>query len=142
MTTPARKTIFWVHPFCLQLPETCETAGTPALFIWDNDFFQSYGLSLKRLVFIYETLLEMPVTIIAGNTAAILAAHDADTIVTWAHHDDRLNILMRQIEDHGCQITRLPIPAFATLPEGRRFTRFFQYWNKAQKQLLCRHGHS
>ena len=42
------------------------------LFIWDDAYFKKRNYSLKRLVFIYETLTTMPVEIVHGKTLDIV----------------------------------------------------------------------
>ena len=39
-----------------------------AIHIWDDAYYRMQRYSFKRLVFIYETLLELPLEIIHGNT--------------------------------------------------------------------------
>ena len=51
------------HPVFSAAPSVCE-----AVFVWDDAYLQHAHYSLKRLVFLYETLCELPVTIIRGHT--------------------------------------------------------------------------
>ena len=47
-------------------------ANSKAVFIWDDAFFKRRCYSLKRLVFIYETLCSMPIEIYYGDTKNII----------------------------------------------------------------------
>ena len=59
------KEIIWVHEKALNSNLLADIDDNKkALFIWDNSYFQSRSYTLKRLVFIYETLCQLPVEII------------------------------------------------------------------------------
>jgi len=57
-------------------------AETKAVFIWDDAYFKQRGYSLKRLVFIYETLCSMPVDIIYGTTSDVIKTIAPTKIIT------------------------------------------------------------
>ena len=66
-----KKPIIWVHGDCLSRnnPTFKRYPNIPALSIWDDPLIEEWQLSLKRLTFIYECLLELPVEIRRGNVA-------------------------------------------------------------------------
>ena len=68
--------IVWVHGDCLSPrgPALLAHPGAPALWVWDDALLAEWGVSLKRVVFIYECLLELPVAIRRGDVAAELLA--------------------------------------------------------------------
>ena len=53
-----------------------------ALFIWDDAYFKKRNYSLKRLVFIYETLTTMPVEIVHGKTLDIVKEIAPKKVIT------------------------------------------------------------
>ena len=69
-----------------------------AVHIWDDEYYRTQRYSLKRLVFIYETLLELPLEIIHGNTLDILSKENLDHIVIPYCGDQALKNLFSKIE--------------------------------------------
>ena len=54
-----RNSLIWIHEDALRITHPVfklAPNGTEALFVWDNPYFQKLDYSLKRLVFIYESL--------------------------------------------------------------------------------------
>ena len=75
--------LLWVHDKALRFgSDFCEANESfKAIHIWDDEYYRTQRYSLKRLVFIYETLLELPLEIIHGNTLDILSKENLDHIV-------------------------------------------------------------
>jgi len=65
----SQKKIIWVHGDNLSPhnPVLRANPETPAIFIWDDALLKDWRISLKRITFIYECLLELPVTIRRGD---------------------------------------------------------------------------
>ena len=63
--------IVWIHADCLspEHPGLVVYPDAPAIFVWDDELLDRWQISLKRITFIYECLLELPVTIRRGNVA-------------------------------------------------------------------------
>ncbi|MEG4118028.1 hypothetical protein QUA43_11195, partial [Microcoleus sp. N9_B4] len=57
--------IIWLHGDCLspEGPAFQAHPEAPAIWVWDDALIDEWQLSLKRMVFIYECLLELPVVI-------------------------------------------------------------------------------
>jgi hypothetical protein len=55
------RSIVWIHADCLRRDCAAfrEYPAVPALFVWDDVVLRGYGLSLKRMVFLYECLLDL-----------------------------------------------------------------------------------
>ncbi len=84
----ANDVVIWIHGDCLapDSPALVRHAGAPAIWVWDDELLEEWQLSLKRIVFIYECLLELPVTIRRGNVAdevvRFAREHSAARVVT------------------------------------------------------------
>ncbi len=80
--------VLWIHGEALgpTNPALVAYPGAPAVFVFDRQLIAQAGLSLKRLGFIYECLLELPVTLRHGDVAeevlAFARRHRADGVAT------------------------------------------------------------
>ena len=117
-------TLFWMHDDCLT-PPPCD-----AIFIFDDDRLRAAGWGLKRLLFVYECLLELPVEILHGPTTAILKSLNRP-LVTVDSPDPSLRQIMTDLH-----IEVIPAPAFVNLPESVDLKRFSRYWKEAERVLL------
>jgi hypothetical protein len=113
------------------------------VFIWDTDYFSEAGYSLKRLVFIYETLSALPVDIYHGKMD--------DVIIRLIQEKSLTNIfipatpnpkLCAFIDFTSSQVPTHVIDdeAFVSLDRTPDLGRFFRYWNKAKKAALSYDG--
>jgi len=139
--------ILWIHGEALgpANPALLARPGQPAVFVFDDALIsgagamQSQGLSLKRLGFLYECLLELPVTIRRGDVAAEVLAfarrHDADGVVTTAAVDPRFAQLCAPITA-ALPLQVLPVEPFVDLGAGALppgdLRRFSRYWRRAE----------
>jgi hypothetical protein len=126
--------VVWVHEGCLspQGPALQAHPGAPALFVFDEDYLRREGYTLKRIGFLYECLLDLPVVIRKGDTVALLQAfaaeHGAQRIVTsqtvcpW--HQQVIAAVRAQA---------LPLPGLVEHPGPFELGRFSRFWNKAEK---------
>ena len=110
-----------------------------AVHIWDDEYYRRQGYSLKRLVFIYETLLELPLEIIHGNTLDILSKENLDHIVIPYSDDQALRNLFSKIEKIKT-VHYLFETSFVHLDRTVEFKRFFKYWNQAKKTAFLSNG--
>jgi hypothetical protein len=123
--------VVWLHEDSLRplLPDL------PAVFVFPSNL----DYSLKRIVFLYECLLELDCVIRRGDVAeqvlAFAREHHASSVITvrspspqWLAHCRRLqrDIRLEIIE---------PEP-FVELPEGTDLRRFARYWKRAEPRLL------
>lgn len=133
--------VVWVHGDCLSPsgPALCAHPGAPALFVWDDALVSAYGLSLKRIVFIYECLLELPVVIRRGDVAeellAFAAEHRADGVVTTASPSPRFRAICDRLA-HQLPVEVLPVAPFVTAPNGLDLKRFGRYWRAVEAAAL------
>ena len=108
-------------------------------FVWDEHYLHSMGYGAKRLVFIYETLCEMGVSIVKGRTATVLtryAAHQGyDTI--WV--PESVNPALQAIIEELRAELRVEVVADTPLVQFERppnLRRFFSYWKTAGPRLM------
>ncbi len=125
------------HPVFAEAPRGCS-----AWFIWDEDYLRTANYSFKRLTFIYETLVELPVEIVRGpylETLATLASHGGNTI--WV--PDTANIkLITVMEDLAkrYQVNVVEDTPFVHLRKEPDLKRFFRYWKSARKSAMSPSG--
>ncbi len=142
--TPAmalKNPVLWIHGEALgpANPALLAWPGRPAVFVFDDALIAAGGLSLKRLGFLYECLLELPVTIRRGDVAAevlaFAARHQADGVVTSAAVDPRFQQLGQAIAAR-LPLTVLPVEPFVALetgaPQPADLGRFSRYWRRAE----------
>ena len=116
--------LFWMHHDCLTAPPH------EAVYVFDDEQLRAAGWGLKRLMFVYECLLELPVEIRRGSTVAALLEFDRP-LVTVDSPDPWIREVIRQLE-----IEVLPAPTFVELKEPVDLKRFARYWKKAEALLL------
>lgn len=136
-------TLVWTHEDSLSPydPALAANPNSRAVFVWDDEALEAEGYSLKRIVFQYECLLEMPVEIHRGPTVDTLlqlaAAERATSLaVTWSVNP-RFAERLRLLE------ARFPVDVYAPPPfvpvqleaDLRRFARF---WKRAEPYAFRR----
>ena len=108
---------------------------TKAVFIWDDYYFKQRGYSLKRLVFIYETLCSMPVDIIYGTTGDVINMLAPKKIITSFTADLPIQKIFKDISKQF-ELEFVYQPSFSQIDDSFEFKRFFKYWNEARKSAL------
>ena len=135
--------VLWIHDEALgpTNPALVAHREAPALFVFDRELIETQRLSLKRLGFLYESLLELPVTLRHGDVAqevlSFASRHGADGVVTSAGVDPRFGLLREQIAAHLPVQVLEPEP-FVVLPEPVDLRRFSRYWRRAEPVLWGR----
>lgn len=151
-----QRPILWIHGEALgpANPALLTHPGRPAVFVFDSELLAGATattadpaalvlpepLSLKRLGFLYECLLELPVTIRCGPVArellAFAARHGADGVVTSEATDPRFARLAAAVAA-VLPLTVLPMPSF--VPPGPEqpgdLGRFGRYWRWAEPRV-------
>lgn len=129
--------VIWVHGDCLRPgnPALRARPDAPAIFCWDDELLREWRISFKRVLFIYECLLEMPVTIrrgdVAGEVAAFAAEHGATGVVTAFSPSPRFGLIAREIEK-SYPIEVLPEDPFLDYPGEFDLRRFSRFWRQAE----------
>ena len=129
--------IVWVHEEALgpANPALEDWPEMPALFVFDQTWIKQQRISRKRLGFLYECCLELPVTIRKGDVVKEVVAfahrHGADGVVTSGAVDPRLNRIAASI-DRELPLWILDGEPFVNLPRPPRLGRFSRYWREAE----------
>ena len=137
------KPVLWIHGEALGPTNQALLAHpeAPAVFVFDRQLIETQRLSLKRLGFLYECLLELPVTLRQGDVAqevlAFARRHGADGVVTSAAVDPRFAVLREQIAAQLPVQVLEPEP-FVALPQPLDLRRFSRYWRRAEPVLWGR----
>ena len=155
---PMQRPILWIHGEALGPANTALQAhpDRPAVFVFDAELLAGRGpttgdpatpepqpVSLKRIGFLYECLLELPVTLRHGDVAAeVLAfarAHGADGIVTSAGTDPRVAAICEVLEQELPVEVLEPEP-FVELDGPADLGRFSRYWRRAEREVWAAWG--
>ena len=129
--------ILWIHDEALgpANPTLRAWPEAPALFVFDSDWIRTERISRKRLGFLYEAALELPVTLRKGDVAAEVLAfaqrHGADGVVTSTAVDPRLQRIAQVIEAE-LPLQELEPDPFVDMPRPPRLGRFSRYWREAE----------
>lgn len=139
------KTVVWVHGDNLDPngPALQAHPDAPALWVWDDALLDEWKLSLKRIVFIYECLLELPVTIRRGDVAselrAFAAEHGATTIAVAASPSPRFAAICADLATTHT-VSVLPEAPFLAYTGYLDLRRFARYWRVAEQYVFAPAG--
>ncbi len=122
------------HPVFHAAPQ-----GVRAIYVWDDAYVERTGYSLKRLIFIYETLTGLEIDILRGNTRSILQEINP-SLVYIAHTNNPLLLEMIDSVREVLSVEMVADDAFVNLKNAIEFKRFFQYWRKAEKTVFLHDG--
>lgn len=112
--------------------------GSVAVFVWDEAYLQQMDYGFKRLLFIYETLLELDVRIVRGDlveSLGRLAREQGGRIRVPETPNPRLQQVVERLraEFEVDVIAEVPFVSMTREPDLRRF---FRYWNKARAAAM------
>ena len=109
-----QRPILWIHEEALGAnnPALQAWPEAPAVFVFDTHWIQEARISRKRLGFLYENALDLPVTLRKGNVAdevlAFARRHQADGVVSSSAVDPRLERIGEAID--ACLLYTSPSP--------------------------------
>ena len=132
-----RKPILWVHEEALgpANPALQYYPDAPGLFVFDDAWIQEQAISRKRIGFLYESALSLPLTLRRGDVASevlrFAQRHGADAVVTSAVVDPRLQRIAAAI-DRELPLWMLDPDPFVSLAKPPRLGRFSRYWREAE----------
>ena len=135
------KPIVWVHGDCLgpYNPVLQKYPDAPAIWVWDEALIEEWQLSLKRIAFIYECLLELPVVIRRGDVAQEILAfaqeHDANLVITANSPSPRFDDICNQMEG-SIAVEVLEVEPFFEYDGYIDLKRFSRYWKVAQNYIF------
>jgi deoxyribodipyrimidine photo-lyase len=123
--------VVWVHPYMLN-PAYLDS---PAIFVFDEAQINRDGWTLKRIQFLYECLLDLPVEIHRGGVVEAVrqfaARHGAEEVVSVRDPDPHVT---RQGDLLGVKWVE-PLQ-FVSIPARTDLKRFSRYWRAAEPALL------
>lgn len=134
--------LIWLHEEALRVTHpifSAAPAATRAIYVWDDAYLRQLDYSLKRLVFIYETLSELPVGILQGDTVRILKQIAPSILYVPATTKPHIASTIDQLKS----VTKVEIiqdEDFVTITKAGDLRRFFPYWNMAQKTASQKNG--
>jgi hypothetical protein len=134
--------LVWLHEEALRMTHPVFKVAlerTKAIYVWDDGYFRQANDSLKRLIFIYETLCELPVDIIHGNTLDVIRELAPPALYIPATNNPLIVNIIASLE------ATVPVKVvededFVAIKKPSEFHRFFQYWNKAKKTAFLHNG--
>lgn len=143
MNTNVNKTVIWVHGDSLSPynPAFEANPGVPAIFVWDDALLREWQISLKRIAFIYESVLELPETTIRRGDVAeqvvnFAKENEAGRIVTVESPSPRFPKICKAIAGNmpsGSRLEVLKIEPFVDYDGHIDLKRFSRYWRTVQK---------
>lgn len=133
--------IIWLHDEALRVSHPVFSVApkqAKAIYIWDDAYLRQSGYSLKRLVFVYETLCALPIEIIQGDTLTILLQLKASAIYIPNSQNPFFQSVIRELSKLTVQIVQ--DETFVIIPNDPDLRRFFHYWKKAEKTAFMVNG--
>ncbi len=131
------KRLFWLHDESLCVPRQANS-GDLLVFCWHPAYFEQQGWSLKRLVFIYESLCSLPVSIYAGEPSELLQAlkqqHPLSEILIQQPLDPLLTAQLENLSQAHA-VTFYPAPSMLDDSHIKPSKRFYTYWQQVAQQL-------
>ncbi len=136
-------TLVWIHEDSLSPrdPALLANPDAPAVFVWDDEAVDAEAYSLKRIVFQYECLVDMPVEIHRGPVLDTLLGmathHGADSIAVTRSVNPRFGALVKSLERHLPVIVHAPL-SFVPSQLNADLRRFARFWKRAEAYAFRR----
>jgi hypothetical protein len=113
--------------------------GTKAVYVWDDEYLRRANYSLKRLIFMYETLCDLPVDVIRGDTRSIVVAMTPAMLYVPATNNPSILSIFASIAP-AIPLNVVDDEIFAVMEKTSEARRFFQYWSKVEKSAFLLNG--
>ena len=135
--------LIWLHEDCLRASHNVfsHAPDAQAVFIWDDAHMAAMHFGLKRRVFIYESLCQLPVEIYVGDTVSALMrlADRGQEIVTGKSPNPALKNIMQALRE-TIKVSAIADDPFVQMDSPPDLRRFYKYWNKAKKHAFSYDG--
>lgn len=141
---PPTGSVVWVHGDNLNPYSAALQAlpNAPAVFVFDDALLEQWQISLKRIVFMYECLLELPVEVRRGDVASELMAfadeQGSQHIVTMTSPSPRFESLLRRLDSEDYAVHVMPEEPFLAAEDDYDMRRFSRFWRKAKKHVAAK----
>ena len=137
-----KNAIIWLHEKALSTNHpvfngSCKS--TRIIHIWDNGYLKKRNYSLKRLVFLYETLCSLPVQIIEGDTLEVLQSFEVEQILIPQTPDSYIREIVETLSIRKATL-EVPGTIFSATGLDEKMGRFFKYWKVAKKKAFLKDG--
>jgi hypothetical protein len=130
--------LIWLHDESLGLPADCQDTDL-VVYVWDSHYLDQQQWSLKRQIFIYETLCQLPVTIFQGDSCVVLTelCHQHCLIVICVQQalDPILQRLIDSVATQTNKVTQTPYPQLFSDSALKPSHRFHAYWKQVAPLL-------
>ncbi len=124
------KSVVWLHDDALRH----WYGDSPAVYVFDDEKLLRERWSLKRIGFIYECLLELPVEIRRGDPVVEVLdfqrSNGAEQVLAMQTPDPHLQEQMVRVK--ATQVPEIPFVELSGKVDLKRFSR---YWAKAERAL-------
>lgn len=129
--------LIWLHPDCLAAdnPAYLKYPQANALFVFDQEEIEAEQWTLKRIAFLYETLIELPTEIERGDVVAMLLQQKPAKIVTVESMNPRFRTQLQQLEA-VVPVEVLPAVAFVDYRGSLDLKRFSRYWKRVEPVIF------
>jgi hypothetical protein len=134
--------LIWLHEEALRVTHPVFRAapeGTRAIYVWDEEYLRQLDYSLKRLVFMYETLCELHVEILRGDNVSIIKQIAPSILYIPATTKPHIEATISKIKSVA-NVEMIHDENFVTITKSADIRRFFPYWNMAQKTAFQKNG--
>lgn len=127
------RSVVWVHEDMLRAnhPIFVKYPTAPAAWVWDDVDLRRSPMSMKRIIFRYQAIEEMPVSILRGDSVAELlkfaAENGADRIATAESANPRVRFLLDRLAE-SISVDRLPEREFRDYEGQLDIRNFARYW--------------
>jgi hypothetical protein len=142
--TKLDKVVVWVHSDCLNRKGAALVAypDAPALWVWDDALLRDWHIALHHSRFIYECLLELPVTIRRGNVVSELLhfaiTHGATRVATTSTDNPGFLEICRELQANGLTVEIFEDLLMLTPERAKSFDLnvFSSLWQQASQPVF------
>jgi len=134
------KPLLWIHQESLGPANPLWRAWpeAPGLFVFDRGYIEHGQIGLKRLGFIYESLLELPLVLRNGDPVLEIQAFakrcGCDGVLTQAPLDPHLKRIIAALQQQ-LPVVEVACDPFVDLPSPPQLQRFTKFWKLAEPLL-------
>ena len=134
------KPLLWIHQESLGPANPLWRAWpeAPGLFVFDRGCIEDGQIGLKRLGFVYESLLELPLVLRNGDPVLEIQAFakrcGCDGVLTQAPLDPHLKRIIAALQQQ-LPVVEVAYEPFVDLPSPPQLQRFTKFWKLAEPLL-------
>ncbi|MCP9924887.1 hypothetical protein KBY79_06615 [Synechococcus lacustris C3-12m-Tous] len=134
------KPLLWIHQESLGPANPLWRAWpeAPGLFVFDRGCIEDGQIGLKRLGFVYESLLELPLVLRNGDPVLEIQAFakrcGCDGVLTQAPLDPHLKSIIAALQQQ-LPVVEVAYEPFVDLPSPPQLQRFTKFWKLAAPLL-------